>query len=77
MKARKRQPMFTAVSYSTGDVEVRQEIEAYVAAVNSYPAQFANDPSLSFQRHLFTVVVSQGSLHRPSGAPVDPATTAA
>jgi hypothetical protein len=68
--------MFTAVSRITGDVEVRQEIEAYVAAVNSYPAQFANDPSLSFQQYLFMVVASQGCL-QPRGVSADPGTNAA
>lgn len=59
MKNRKCQPMLTTRSVFARDIEVRQEIEAYVAALKSYPDRFADNPSISFQQHLSSVVASQ------------------
>ncbi len=35
------------------DRDVQKEIDAFLAALNSYPDRFAKDPALSFERYLF------------------------
>jgi hypothetical protein len=54
--------MGSTVSAFTREVNVTREIEAYIAAVNTYPERFERDPSLSFQQHLFRVVAAQASI---------------
>ena len=54
--------MTPTVSPFNREVNVREEIEAYIAAVQTYPERFERDPSLSFQQHLFSVVAAQASV---------------
>ena len=53
----------------TQDARVRQEIEAYVNALNSYPEHFAQNPAISFEQHLFSVVAAQASVARRTAMP--------
>lgn len=57
--------MLNAISTPTCQPEVREEIEAFVVAVNSYPDRFARNPSLTFHQHLFSVVATQSAGKRP------------
>jgi hypothetical protein len=40
------------------EAEFRREIETYVTALHSYPDRLARNPYLSFEQHLFSVVVT-------------------
>jgi len=42
-------------SDSERQIEVRQEIDTFLRAVNSYPERFAREPYLSFEQHLFSM----------------------
>ena len=37
------------------DQDVKQEIENFLHALNSYPDRFAREPRLSFHEHLFNI----------------------
>ena len=38
------------------EMEVRQEIEDFLAALSSYPERVAKDPTVSFEQHLYSVI---------------------
>jgi hypothetical protein len=38
------------------DLQVKQEIEDFLAALSSYPARVAKEPQVSFEEHLFSVI---------------------
>ena len=43
-------------SQTSREPQVQQEIETFIAALNSYPERFSRNPYLSFEQHLFSVV---------------------
>lgn len=43
------------VSDASRDQKVKQEIENFLNALNSYVDRFAQEPRLSFQEHLFDI----------------------
>ena len=43
------------LSDASRDQEVKQEIENFLNALNSYVDRFAQEPRLSFQEHLFDI----------------------
>lgn len=49
MKA--KEPHRHSVSRMSGNEQVRAEIEAFLEALNSYPARFAADPQITFEEH--------------------------
>jgi len=51
----KRKKLAMYVSDTSREQEVKQEIENFLSALNSYPDRFAREPRLSFQEHLFDV----------------------
>ena len=38
--------------------QVRVEIQRYLQALASYPDRFAQDPDISFKKHLYSVVAA-------------------
>lgn len=50
---RKKHPMY--LSDASRERDVKQEIENFLNALNSYPDRFAREPKLSFHEHLFDV----------------------
>ena len=38
--------------------EVQQEIDNYLLALSSYPDRFADDPCVSFEQHLFSMMAA-------------------
>ena len=52
-------------SVYSGNEQVRAEIQCYLQALASYPDRFAEDPDITFKKHLFTLVAPvQGSPRR-------------
>ena len=47
------------VSDASREQEVKQEIENFLDALNSYPDRFAQEPRLSFQEHLFDIEMAR------------------
>lgn len=45
-------------SFYTRDERVRFEIQRYLQALASYPDRFAQDPDISFKKHLYSVVAA-------------------
>jgi hypothetical protein len=41
------------------DGEVREEIQNFLQAVNSYPARVAKEPGISFQQHLSSIFAAR------------------
>jgi len=57
MKRKKVVAMY--VSDASREQEVKQEIENFLDALNSYPDRFAQEPRLSFQEHLFDIEMAR------------------
>lgn len=58
MKTRKYQPETLSETEATRRREVQQEIENYLLALSSYPQRFADDPYVSFEQHLFSMMTA-------------------
>lgn len=58
MKSRKQRPSVVGLSDAARDQQVRQEIEAFLQALSSYPDRFAREPYLSFEQHLFSITAA-------------------
>jgi hypothetical protein len=43
-------------SVYSGNEQVRAEIQCYLEALASYPERFAEDPDITFKKHLFSLV---------------------
>jgi len=41
------------------DLEVRQEIQQFLQALNSYPDRVQREPELSFHEHMFRIAISE------------------
>jgi len=61
MKIRKRRPALVEPSDAARNREVRQEIDAFLQALSSYPDRFAREPYLSFEQHLFSITAESNS----------------
>jgi len=52
-------------SLYSGNEQVRDEIQRYLQALASYPDRFAQDPDISFKKHLYSLVAAnRGSRRR-------------
>jgi hypothetical protein len=51
-------------SFCSGDEQVQVEIQRYLQALASYPDRFAQDPDISFKKHLHSVVAGSQSSPR-------------
>ena len=58
MKSRKYQPVTLTVAETIRRREVQQEIDNYLMALMSYPERFAQDPCVSFEQHLFSMMAA-------------------
>lgn len=61
MTAKRHRPIMLGVSDATRKREVQQEIEYFLKALNSYPDRFAREPYLSFEQHLFSIIMGQAT----------------
>jgi len=41
--------------------KVQQEIDKFLRALSSYPERFANDPQVSFEQHLFSIMTLEAT----------------
>jgi hypothetical protein len=41
------------------ELEVRQEIEQFLQALNSYPERVQREPHLSFHEHMFRIAITE------------------
>lgn len=46
--------------------QVQQEIDTFLAALNSYPDRFSRNPRLSFEQHLFSALTTNQLGHLQS-----------
>jgi hypothetical protein len=58
MKTQKYQPESLSVAETIRRREVQQEIENYLLALSSYPERFADDPYVSFEQHLYSMMAA-------------------
>ncbi len=58
MKTIVSRPLVSSPANAASEPEVQQEIDTFLAALNSYPERFARNPYLSFEQHLFSVVAA-------------------
>ncbi|MFZ0803498.1 MAG: hypothetical protein WAN70_15145 [Terriglobales bacterium] len=58
MKTQKYQPESLSVAETIRRREVQQEIENYLLALSSYPERFADDPYVSFEQHLYSMIAA-------------------
>ncbi len=58
MKTHKYQPEILSIGETIRRREVQQEIDNYLLALSSYPERFANDPCVSFEQHLFSMMAA-------------------
>lgn len=72
MKTGKHQPTVLGLYDSAREREVREEIENFRKALNSYPDHFARDPRLSFAKHLFSLT-AQNNQQETAGVGRKPA----
>jgi hypothetical protein len=62
MKTQKYQPERLNAAEAIRRQEVQQEIENYLLALSSYPERFANDPYVSFEQHLYSMMAAGHTL---------------
>ena len=58
MKTHKYQPESLSAGETIRRREVQQEIDNYLLALSSYPDRFAQDPCISFEQHLLTMMAA-------------------
>ena len=58
MKTHKYQPESVSAGEATRRRDVQQEIDNYLRALSSYPDRFAQDPCVSFEQHLFSMMAA-------------------
>lgn len=58
MKIEKYQPENLSVVETIRRREVQQEIENYLLALSSYPQHFAQDPCVSFEQYLYSMMAA-------------------
>jgi len=58
MKTCKYQPENLSLAETIRRREVQQEIDNYLLALSSYPDRFAQDPGVSFEQHLFSMMAA-------------------
>jgi hypothetical protein len=58
MKTHKYQPESLSDVETSRRREVQQEIDNYLLALSSYPDRFAQDPCVSFEQHLFSMMAA-------------------
>lgn len=58
MKSQKYQPGNLSVAETIRRQEVQQEIDNYLRALSSYPERFADDPYVSFEQHLYSMMAA-------------------
>ena len=54
--SKKYRPITAGFTDATRQVEVRREIDNFLLALNSYPERFADDPCLSFEEYLCSIM---------------------
>ena len=55
---KQHRPINTIATDTACEQWVKQEIETYLSALHSYEERAAQNPCLSFEQHLFSVVAS-------------------
>jgi hypothetical protein len=58
MKTQKYQPEGLSATETTRRQEVQAEIDNYLLALSSYPERFADDPYVSFEQHLYSMMAA-------------------
>lgn len=56
MTIKKYGPLTFGVADAARAREVQQEIDSFLLALRSYPDRFADDPCLSFEQYLFSIM---------------------
>lgn len=60
-------PITAGFMDDTGEMDVRREIDNFLLALYSYPTRFADDPCLSFEQYLCSIMAADsanGGPHR-------------
>ncbi|HYA25820.1 MAG TPA: hypothetical protein VEF05_16775 [Terriglobales bacterium] len=52
-------PITAGFTDDTREVEVRREIDNFLLALHSYPERFADDPCLSFEQYLCSIMAAE------------------
>jgi hypothetical protein len=47
----------------TAEVDAQREINNFLLALHSYPERFADDPGLTFEEYLFSIMMSEQALN--------------
>jgi hypothetical protein len=63
MLSRKYRAIPVAFTEDTREAGVRREIDNFLLALHSYPERFANDPCLSFEDYLYSIMASERDLN--------------
>jgi hypothetical protein len=63
MKKTPSRPQVSWPDDTPREPQVQQEIETFLAALNSYPERFSRNPRLSFEQHLFSVLTNHLAHH--------------
>ena len=58
MRTKKYRPITLGLTDDTREREVQREIDKFLLALQSYPQRFADDPALSFEEYLYSVIAS-------------------
>jgi hypothetical protein len=58
MKTQKYHPESLSVAETVRRQEVQAEIDNYLLALSSYPERFADDPYVSFEQHLYSMMAA-------------------
>jgi hypothetical protein len=70
MKNSKRRPSTSGLGRAAREHNAQDEIKSFLSALVSYPERFAQEPDLSFEKHLFQLVAASriaGSEQRRRG----------
>lgn len=59
MSTKKYRPITAGFGRETREADVRREIDNFLLALNSYPERFANDPCLSFEEYLYSIMAAE------------------
>jgi hypothetical protein len=58
MRTKKYRPITLGLTDQTREREVQREIDNFLLALDSYPKRFADDPGLSFEEYLYSLMVT-------------------
>jgi hypothetical protein len=62
MRIKSFQALTLSASEGIREIEAQREIENFLRALSSYPERFAQEPTLSFEQHMISIIAGAQSV---------------